>query len=588
MNGRTIEHGAGRRGAAWCAGVILALALAQAAVWQTGEPFYNNDETRHLMTGVFFRDLLVDLPLDHLRAYAVESYLQYPALGLMVWPPLFHGLEGLLFLLTGPSLLAAKILVGLFAALACRALFRLVQRTHGIWEATAATLLFGLAPLVFQLSHHVMLEIPALALALVAIDHFVLYLDAERGRRRDLWIAAAAAAGFALTRFDAPVLLVFFLLALLLQRRFDLLRRREVWLAAALALAVVLPVLLPMLVEFGRTHLQVTVQGTGADAGLWDALVFYPRHLPRQAGWALVLPALIGLASAALRPERRRACWPYLALAAATYLTFTPLAEREPRHAIYWIPAFAALAAEGLRQIAGWLGGLIDRRTGNPVGSPNSRPAGPRIEQPLGREAWPRAQTALAGFAALAALAIIAALWQALATPVRYVRGYEEAARYVIAHTHASRFTLVDGFLNGNFIYQVRRHDPGRQLWVLRGDKLLYGVRNDPSRGYREHAGSEQQILDTLFRHDPELIVVEQPQVLFDIPAAERLRQTLAAHPERFELVKTVPLTTNAPIFQGVRLDIYRSRIRNPAPARRLSLDMLGLGRALEADLPPD
>ncbi len=331
----------------------------------------------------------------------------------------------------------------------------------------------------------------------------------------------------------------------------------------------------------------MTVQGTGADAGLWDALVFYPRHLPRQAGWALVLPALIGLASAALRPERRRACWPYLALAAATYLTFTPLAELEPRHAIYWIPAFAALAAEGSadRRLARRPDRPADRQSGRLSEQPARRPSD---RQPLGREAWPRAQTALAGFAILAALAIIAALWQALATPVRYVRGYEEAARYVVANTHASRFTFIDGFLNGNFIYQVRRHDPGRQpLGAARRQAPLRRAQR-PQPRLREYAGSEQQILDTLFRHDPELIVVEQPQVLFDIPAAERLRQTLAAHPERFELVKTVPSTTNAPIFQGVRLDIYRSRIRNPAPGRRLSLDMLGLGRALEADLPPD
>jgi hypothetical protein len=57
---------------------------------QPGEPFFNNDETRHVMTGVYFRDLFVDAPSPvALREYTVNYYLQYPALGLLIWPPFF-------------------------------------------------------------------------------------------------------------------------------------------------------------------------------------------------------------------------------------------------------------------------------------------------------------------------------------------------------------------------------------------------------------------------------------------------------------------------------------------------------------------
>jgi hypothetical protein len=250
---------------------------------------------------------------------------------------------------------------------------------------------------------------------------------------------------------------------------------------------------------------------------------------------------------------RRRACWPYLTLALATYLAFTPLAELQARHAIYWIPAFALFAVEGADWIASWF--KASRR-----------------------------QTALA---AMLGTAIVVAFWGAVRSPVHYVRGYEEAARYVVANTHASRFTFMDGFLNGDFIYQVRRHDPGRRLWVLRGDKLLYGVLNDPRSGYQEYAGGENGILSTLYRYDPELIVVEEPQVVFQIPMATRLRQTLAAHPERFSRVKSFPVESDLPAFAGVRLDVYRSLRRNPNPERRLAFGMMGLGRSLGADLPP-
>jgi hypothetical protein len=554
----------------WITAVVLTLALAQALAWQPSEPFFNNDETRHVMTGVFFRDLLHDLPLagpPGPRAYTVDYYLQYPALGLMVWPPLFHGIEGAFMLAFGTSFLAARALLALFSALACLYLFRLVRRTHDTFTASATVLLFGLSPLVFQLSRHVMLEMPALAFFLAAAYHFLRYLDA--GRRRDVFFAAAAAAGLALTRFDGPCLILFFLFSLAGLRRFDVLRRREVWLAAFLALAVVLPVYGPLLAGFGHAHLLLTVQGgantEAASRGLLEALTFYPRSLGTQVGWLTLAPALLGLL-AALGPARRRACWPYLALAAATYLTFTPLAELQVRHTIYWVPAFALFAVEGIRWIAEHL-------------------RLPRL---------PQTRTAPAALAALVALIAGGAFWRAATTPVLYLRGYEEAARYVVANTantantastRSSRFCFMDGYLNGNFIYQVRRNDPARRLWVLRGDKLLYGVLTDPRTGYREYAAGDQGILDALYRYDPEMIVVEEPQVFYKIPMAEQLRHTLTAHPERFERVKTFPIESNVPIFDGVRLAVYRSKLRNPTPARRLTVDMMGLGRSLGTDL---
>lgn len=553
MRGGTSEEKSGGkdRPRLWLAGALLILALAHALAWQPGEPFYNNDENRHVMTGVFFRDLLLDRPFDRPRDYAVDYYLQYPALGLAVWPPLFHAAEGVFMLAFGTSYAAARALAGLFAALACLYLFLLVRRTHGAFAAALAVLLFGLAPLVFTLSRHVMLEMPALAFALAAVYHFVRYVDL--GRPWDVYLAAAASALFALTRFDGLFLLLFFALAVLALRRFDLLRRREVWLAALLALAIVVPVYVPMIAAFGQAHMLVSVQGGAEGRSLWEHLVFYPRSLLRQIGPFTAVPAAIGFL-AALRPSPGRVRWPYFALAAATYLAFTPLAELEVRHAIYWYPAFALFAVEGIE----WLAARLK--------APAARPA-------------------LAATAAIAAIVAAGAFWTAVAGRNFYLRGYEEAARYVVENTRASRFTFMDGFLNGDFIYQVRRHDPGRRLWVLRGDKMLYGVLNEPGTGYAEYAGGDREILDVLYRYDPELIVVEEPQVHFRIPVAERLRAVLASHPERFERVKSFPIDSNVPIFQGVRLDVYRSRVRNPHPERQVSFDMISLGRSLTSDV---
>jgi hypothetical protein len=132
----------------------------------------------------------------------------------------------------------------------------------------------------------------------------------------------------------------------------------------------------------------------------------------------------------------------------------------------------------------------------------------------------------------------------------------------------------------------VRRHDPARRLWVLRGDKLFYGVLSDPHGGYAEWAKTPKEVLDLIFKYDPELIVVEDPQIYFDLPGARLLRQVLEDHPKRFRLVKEFLLSSNQVTFRGKRLLVYRNLVRNPKRVEVLEIKMLGLDRSLQASPP--
>src|SRR5262249_10238404 len=142
-----------------------------------------NDETRHVMTGVFARDALVDGEAwRHPTSFAKRYYLKYPALGLLVWPPLYYLVEGAFMLPFGTSFLAARTLVGLFDAWAVVTFYRLLRRDRDVMTASMAAILFGIAPLVVMFSRQVMLELPALAFALAAVFHFERYLSDERPR----------------------------------------------------------------------------------------------------------------------------------------------------------------------------------------------------------------------------------------------------------------------------------------------------------------------------------------------------------------------------------------------------------------------
>lgn len=528
--------------------LLLALAAAHAVVYRASEPFYYNDETRHVMTGVYFRDLLRDMPVGNLREYTVNYYLQYPALGLLVWPPLFHILEGLLMSVLGTSVAVPLALVGLFAAAACVYLFLLVCRTHDLQRAAAAVLLFGLAPLVFEYSHYVMLEVPTLALALGAIYHFTRYLDSER--RRDLALAALLSALAALTRFDAIYLPPLFLMLVAARRRWGLLRRREVIAAAGLAALIVLPFFALMAREIGWFHLRQATETLSPNFPGYLSLsryVFYPAYLPSQIGVLTLLAAGVGMV-AGLAAWRRESL-AYYAMIAATYFTFTPIGEMDSRHAIYWVPAFSFFAAHGLFAISAGL-------------------RAPKLYLPL------------------AVAVVAAASLSVLSKPRTFVRGYEEAARYVASQPDAPPFCLFVGRLNGDFIYQLRRHDAARRVWVLRADKLFYSVLVHAQTDYRQYATGDAETLELIFKYDPTFLVVEEPPGPAWIEAEDRLRKVIENHPERFSLVSEAPLDSNAADFAGTRLKIYRNVLRNPNPDRTIGAELLMLRRTFQTVAP--
>lgn len=493
---------------------------------EPSEPFYNNDETRHVMTGVFVADLLHSLPQDP-KQFATAYYLQYPALGIPLYPPLFYMIEGTGMALLGPSVLVGKCLVLLFLLTACIFLFRIVRVTHGVAEARIAVLIFGLSPQVVLLSGQVMLDVPMVALTLGALFFFCRYLEGQR--RRYLVLSAFLAAGAALTRYSAAYLPMALLMLLLLQGKWKLLGKREVIAAGVVALAVVLPYYLLAAEAIGWIHLRQAV-GTSGDpsgAAAWSRWTGYVVGLPDQIGWVASAAAAVGIGASVARGAHRGAA-PYIALAVGTYLTFAPLAIHGQRFVISWIPAFAVFAAVGVRQVANWF-----------------------------RPTW----SLYPG----AAILVLATAWSSLSTEKPYLRGYEKAALHVLHGTRNSQRCLFDGALNGNFVYQVRSHDPARRLQVLRGDRVLYSVLLQPEFGYSEKYRTDPAMLHALIRLDPEYVVIEDPPLLtFATPAGERLRRILLAEGDRFKMVTVIPIQTNQAEFKGSRLVIYRNQIRNP------------------------
>lgn len=516
----------------------------------SSEPFFNNDETRHVMTGVFFRDLLHDQPFEAPRDYAEQYYLQYPALGLLVWPPLFHFAEGMVMTVLGPSFGTARLTLAIFGLIAGVYCYRLFRRFLPAETAAVGVLLVGATPLVFIYSRYVMAEVPTLAFVLMSLFYFERYLQTER--KFDAIGCCLAAAFAALTRFDGIVLLPYVLLRLWMARRFSLLLRWPVLVGVGLALLLTVPFYYLALSEYGSAIGKAAAEGTSAESTSLFALgnlFYYPSTIPNQIGWGLTFFAGLGLAGMATKQGRERLQIP-VALILSTYVMFTPFAELEERHAIYWIPALVLLALEGVRYFQTWF-------------------------------KWRFARAVLLGL-----LCLLTAIDTARHRARNWcVFGYEDAAKYVLRHNRETPVCLMDGFLNGGFIYYTRLHDPERKLWVLRGDKVFYSVLSDPSGGYEERVNSREGILDLIYRFDPELIVLEEPEIYFSLPVARLLRETIRNHPERFVLVERIPIRTNHHHFEGHELLIYRNLKRNPDRNQHIEIEMMNLQRSLKVKM---
>jgi hypothetical protein len=530
--------------------VLFALALLHLGFSSIGEPFKNGDETRHVMTGVFFRDAIADAPasLTDPRGYAVRYYVQYPALGIITWPPFFYLIEGVAMWTFGTSYTVARLLVYLFALVGGSYAYRLYLLTHGWPTALAALAVFGLAPVVFSHCGCVLLEVPTLALVLGSVFHFERYIS--NNRWRDAVLACLFAAFAALTRFDAILLLPFALLRLGFTRQFGLLLRRPVLVGLCLALGLTVPYYIFTWRVYGSGIQHAAASGTGDQAtSLLDLRNFYlyPSYVPELIGWFATCWAAVGLVFSVCEAPRR--CGAYLALLAATYLMFVPLAEPEARHAIYFVPALALLVVRGAMAVAG-------RR--------------------------PRIQTLacivlVAGVAAESLGSLRSTGWK-----THYVYGTGEAAGRILAKSDGDRPVMYDGQMNGAFIYAVRRGDPGRRIPVIRADKLLYSVFSDPKGGYEEYTKTDQQVIELVHRYDPGFIVVEEPQIFIETPVGHMLRRVLRDNPGEYSLEETIPFRTNHKVFATSRLLVYRKLKANPDRIPVTKIPVMALGDSVK------
>ncbi|MEO5347140.1 MAG: glycosyltransferase family 39 protein [Magnetococcus sp. YQC-9] len=517
------------------------------------------DADRILMDGLFIHDFLGDLQPGKLLEptffrdayqYAIGYFAQYPALSLGSRPPFFPFIEALFFFLFGIHDWSAKLALLLFVPIALWAWYDLVSRTHDRTSAFCSSAILFTSPFIVEWGWYPMLEIPVLAMTLVTANLFWRYVSS--GKPTWLYLAAMAFSLALWTKQTALFMLLWIPAWLVITRQAkSILNQRSTWLALGLALLLTLP-LAVITIWMGKTNLTLAFQGvtTTQQQSLWwqwdhlrqylDILVHHQITQPVQ--WL----ALAGFILTLVR--RNRADLFYLLLILSTYLFFTALhSYRIDRYTIFWVPAFAWLAALPFHHFRER---TLTRNTG-----------------------W--------------VILILLVAWQSRQTWLKqpgFSRGYEQAVELAMRHSASGRI-FMDGVNNGYFTYYVRLRDADRRFHILRGDKLLHASSVFAEHWTEVHVNDLDGIRATLDRHGIDILVIEERN--YAQLAIHRLLRDYVEGPE-FERLATIPITSSRSQLTGQELRVYRYKHPKPPARERFSISVPLVGKRFEAPVTPD
>ena len=202
---------------------------------------------------------------------------------------------------------------------------------------------------------------------------------------------------------------------------------------------------------------------------------------------------------------------------AGNYLQGTYAKAQDPRYSIYWLPVFCLFAAV-----------TIDLFRYRP---------------------WK---------VLLSTLVIATAVYQFVSTfrvEPTYAEGYEEAARYVIENRKGESVLYGNSVDSGRFIFFVRKHNPQRNLIVLRADKMLA---DPPASWVVGERGTGRELIHGILRDlGTGYVVIEDKE--FGSPTLDLLREELKS--ERFVLRKRIPIRLNSSKLLDIASTTYRSKL---------------------------
>jgi len=501
-----------------CLGLLAVAVFLLFKTSPTGGDFWWSDAPRHAMDGVFYHDLARALPITHMKQWAMDYYLQYPALAILFFPPLFPLVEAVFFSLFGVSAATAQLTVSAFLLGAAWGTYLLLRRWLDRAAAFSAALLFIGTPSIALWGRQVMLEIPAFAFLIWSAYFFFRYLDHLKSR--DLYLAVAFVVAGMYTKQPVAFIVPAYLLTLYFVFRRALIRRADFWRATVLLTIGVIPLAIFTWL-WGHYNVQQSIGGDWVEYSRTSisGWLYVARQWPSEVGWPVVALAIVYGVGAFLWPGWRLpkpALFFFVAWILAGYLFCTLIAIKSPRYTIFLIFPLVVFAVLAI------------------------------------------ARAVPAKIAPYVAVAFSAGIFihMLITDHVPYVSGYRAAAQYVCSVAPPDSVVLFSGLRDGSFIFNVRTNPECKNLSTIRSDKLLLRVMMMRSMfGVKELGVTQDQFRDMLGRYGVRYVVIE-PDFWSDLQSMQMLLSLL--HQDQFRLMTKIPIVSNRERLKS-QLEIYEN-----------------------------
>lgn len=488
--------------------IFISLFVVVVAYQGLGEAYQSEfgahpDEAAHYVTGLMIRDYIADGIPGHPMRFAEAYYDHYPKVALGNWPPFFYMIQAAWTLPFSPSRTSVLLLMAFLTALLAQTIYHAVKNEHGPLLALFGAQLFLALPLIQKYSSLVMTEIPIALLAFVATLCFGRYLD-DGKTSRSLFFGLFASAAL-LTKGSGLYLAFVPPIALLLCRRFDLLKRIAFWSSAVIVAIFCAP--------WTLLTLDKAKGGWENGSPTWEftsrAIPYYATKLFLALGFALLALVVIGLAARLIAPARQKELSGKWAAAAAlmfSVLLLQPLVPcgLEPRHLVMALPPMLMFAIAG----AAWL-----------------------VE---------RLQTKLAPFPAFAgvlAAVTILFLIHPFSLKNKGYAGFQGAAVMITSDPAFAEYTVFvssDASGEGMLISEVAMREKRMGHTVRRASKLL-GQSNWSGSEYQSKLASVDALIELLDKEKIQLLVLDNSmREAKRVEHHDLLERAVASNPGRF------------------------------------------------------
>lgn len=517
MNPGTMSEAPRDSRSMWLA-AATAMVVGAAVLYMTSPndgDFAWSDAPRNALNGAFLLDLLRDMPLAHPVQWAYDYYLQYPALSILFYPPLFYVLLIPFYALFGVSQASALVLGALFNVMLGLSTYALARRLVTPATAIGVGLATMAAPEMAFWSRMVMLDVPAIALMTWSVVIFLRFCD--RGRTPDLvaflFLFVCALYTKQFMAFVSPALAVYLIWA----RGWGFVAERRTWFLGFLTALALVPLIVLNLRFAAFNFEQAGAPALALKGGLWAILVYYLRELPGQVTWPALCLGVLGLVllvSGRLDRRHLPVCLLLVAWIVLCYAMFTPIASRSSRFTLPFVGPWMMFAGLALEHML--------RRPGQYMAAAGA--------------------VALFGYT----------LWF---RPVDSFVGMKQAALAAAGFAPPDSNIYFSGKFDGAFIFALRAYSGRSDLSTIRADKTLLRVRVARAFGLEQSTMDDPAILE-MIRTLGLKTIVHHEGFWTDIPVIDRFEKLLKT--SDFTELQSIPLVSNYPTSDTTRIRIYK------------------------------